>query len=126
MLLNEWLNYRKAGIMDGLTNRLQGPYEILELEDGQTKEIRPVRWEKGTVVIYPQHKPTGKEVLAVRLHVAEADKDFSPFYWDVTSQTLNAQLLPYLLSREAGTYVLVIQKHGIAPKARFTLQVRPV
>jgi len=106
--------------------RLEGPFEILELEDQQTKEIQPTGFRIGTVVIYPQHKPTGKEIKAVRLFVAEGAKDFSPYYWDVTSQTLNAQMIPYLESREPGTYVLVITKHGIAPKARFTLQVRPV
>ena len=107
------------------TKRLEGPYEIFELVDGETRALRITRWETGTVVIYPVHKPTGKVVTALRVHVPEDAKDFFPYYWDITGKTLVAQMLPYLQRTGYTEKVFVVTKHGIAPKARFTLEVRP-
>ena len=104
--------------------KLPGPFEILELEDGETLTTGILRWEKGEVEIHPAYKPEGKMITALRIHVPEKDKEYFPYYWDVTSQTLVAQLLPYLerYGYEARTYT--ITKHGIAPRARFTLGVK--
>lgn len=105
--------------------QLDGPYEILELGDGEVKDLRIENYSVGTVTIYPPWRPQGKIVRALRVHVPESEKQFSPYYWDITGQTLIYQLLPHL---EAGDYkskVFRVTKHGIAPKARFTLQVVP-
>lgn len=103
---------------------LKGPYEILELGDGETLTTGVMRFERGEVEIHPSYQPAGKMITALRVHVPEKDKEFFPFYWDITSQTLVAQLLPYLErpGYEARTYV--ITKHGVAPRARFTLEVK--
>ena len=104
--------------------RLEGPFEILELEDEGALTTRIMRWQLGEVEIHPSYKPEGKWIKALRIHVPEADKQYFPFYWDVTSQTLLAQLLPYLerTGYERRTYTIV--KHGVAPRARFTLEVK--
>ena len=103
---------------------LPGPYEIFELEDEETRTTRILRWERGEVEIHPAYKPEGKFIVAMRIHVPEADKDYFPFYWDVTSQTLVAQLLPYLEAPGYERRTYIITKHGVAPRARFTLIVK--
>lgn len=105
--------------------KLEGPYEIFELTDGETRPLRIINYKTGQVVIYPPHQPTGKVVTALRVYVPEDSKDFFPFYWDITGKTLVAQMLPYL---EQGGYqdkVFVVTKHGVAPKARFSLEIKP-
>lgn len=107
-------------------DRIPGPYEILELGDGESLITRITRWEVGEVEIHPSYKPEGKFVAALRIHVPEDDKEYFPFYWDVTSQTLLAQLLPYLELEGFERRRYTITKHGVAPKARFTLGVEKV
>jgi hypothetical protein len=104
---------------------LAGPYEILELEDRGAIALRIRQWELGRVTIYPAHKPTGKVINALRVHVPEGSKPFFPWYWDITGTTLVAQLLPHLQQPGYSEKVFVITKYGVAPKARFTLEVKP-
>lgn len=103
---------------------LPGPYEILELEDEGTLTTKISKWETGQVEIHPAYKPEGKFIKALRIHVPEADKEYFPFYWDVTSQTLVAQLIPYLEQPGYAQRTYIITKHGVAPRARFTLVVK--
>jgi len=106
-------------------NELAGPYEIFELVDREVRELIITKWEQGRVIIYPPHKPGGKVINALRVHVPAETKDFFPYYWDITSKTLVAQMVPYL---EAGGYEgkkFTVTKYGVAPKARFTLEVKP-
>jgi len=104
---------------------LAGPLEIFELVDKEVRELIITKWEQGRVTIYPPHQPTGKVINALRVFVPVKTKEFFPYYWDITSKTLVAQMVPYL---EAGGYEgkkFIVTKHGVAPKARFTLEVRP-
>ena len=102
---------------------LPGPYEILELGDEETLITRVVTWDVGEVEIHPAYKPEGKWITALRIKVPETDKEYFPFWWDITSQTLLAQLVPHLelAGFERKTYR--ITKHGVAPRARFSLEV---
>lgn len=104
--------------------KLPGPYEILELEDEGTLTTKIENWQAGEVEIHPAYKPEGKFITALRIHVPKTDKDYFPFYWDITSQTLVAQLLPYLEQPGWGQRTYTITKHGVAPRARFTLVVK--
>ena len=103
---------------------LPGPYEVLELEDEGILTTKISSFSVGEVLIHPAYKPDGKLIKALRIHVPEADKEYFPFYWDVTSQTLIAQLLPYLEQPGYAQRTYEITKHGVAPKARFTLTVK--
>lgn len=103
---------------------LPGPYEVLELEDEGILQTKISSFEVGEVLIHPAYKPDGKLIKALRIHVPEADKAYFPFYWDVTSQTLIAQLLPYLEQPGYAQRTYEVTKHGVAPKARFTLTVK--
>ena len=103
---------------------LPGPYEIFELTDKEVREVRITGYRTGDVTIHPLHTTQPKVVTALRVFVPGNTKLLGPHYWDITSKTLVAQLLPFL---EAGGYqgkIFTITKFGIAPKARFTLEVR--
>ena len=102
---------------------LPGPYEILELKDRETLTTRIVKWETGKVEIHPAYKPEGKWIIALRIEVPREDKEFFPWYWDVTSTTLVAQLLPQLQVAGFERKTYKITKFGVAPRARFTLEV---
>jgi len=104
--------------------KLPGPFEILELDDGETLETKILRWDLGEVTIHPSYKPEGKDILALRIHVPEESKEYFPWYWDITSQTLVAQLIPYLRAPGFENKEYSITKHGVAPRARFSLVVK--
>ena len=121
-----WMRYKRGIIMDADLKELPGPYEILELNDGQTLELQIKSYSTGSVTIYPAHAPGGKVIAALRLHVSKRYKPYFPWYWDVTSKFLVAQLLGYLEAGDFQNKRFVITKHGTAPKARFELQVIPI
>lgn len=108
--------------------RLPGPYEILDLEDRQSVTLRVVSWERGSIIIHPRYRgaPAEKEIVALRLHLAAGVKPYPPMYYDVTSKTLQAQFMPYLMAADFERYEYVVTKYGVAPKARFTLERRSI
>lgn len=108
--------------------RLPGPYELLDLPDRGSARLRIVSWEQGLMLIHPKYPgaPREQEIPVLRVHVREGTKPTPPMYWDLTSKTLQAQLLPFLVERGYEAYEYVITKFGVAPKARFTLEQVPV
>jgi len=104
---------------------LPGPYEILELADGQSIEIRPIRWEIGKAEIQPRDGRPPKVIRILRVHVDPAEKPTLPHYWDITSQHLVAGLVGQLEARRGRPARYRITKHGEGPSARFTLEVLP-
>lgn len=102
---------------------LSGPYEILELGDKGVKDLVILNYVVGRMTIHPRPGGIPKEIVAMRVWVPDTIKTLYPDYYDITSQTLIAQLLPIL---EAGDYVLkvfTIQKFGTGPTARFSVSV---
>ena len=108
--------------------RLPEPYEILDLGDGASEAFVPVKYERGTMIIHPRYRgaPAEKEIPVLRVHVRTEDKAFFPHYWDVTSKTAAAQLLPMLMDPRARDYMITVTKHGVAPRARFTVSRAPL
>ena len=102
---------------------LPGPFEILEMQDQEQIHFRVHRWEIGETLIHPAYKPEGKWIRAMRLHVDQETKKFFPYYWDVTAQTLIAQLEPLLKSRTGPVWTFAVTKHGTGPRARFSVEV---
>ena len=98
--------------------------EILELGDEGTFEVRPISFKHGKTTIRTPKYPEGKSIDVLRLWVRPEEKMLGPNYWDITSQTLIAQLLPYFEAAEWRGKTFRITKHGVAPQARFTLEVR--
>lgn len=104
---------------------MESPFEILELADGQMVEFRILKWELGETVIHPRFPgaPAEKRINALRVHVPPKFKALFPHYWDITSKTLIAQLLPYLEKRGFEKKTFRVRAHGVAPKKRFTLEI---
>mgnify|MGYP001571515413 CR=1 FL=1 len=98
--------------------------ELLEMADGQSLDLRIPKWEIGELDIHPAYGERVKRIRALRVWVPPEDKRLGPPYWDITSQTLIAQLEPYLGVETFRTRVFRVTKYGIAPRARFTLEVR--
>lgn len=97
--------------------------EILELGDGGTYTLQPISWKLGKYKIFTTRRPDGKVIQVLRVWVPKEEKQVGPNYWDITSQTLIAQILPYLEVAGYGTRRFTITKHGMGPTARFTLEV---
>ncbi len=110
------------------TGRLPEPYEILDLGDGESKSFVGVRYERGTMMIKPRYRgaPAEKEIPVLRVHVRKEDDPFFPHYWDITSKTCMAQILPMLMDPRARDYLITVTKYGVAPRARFTVARAPL
>jgi len=106
---------------------LPGPYELLDLPDRGRVSLKIMTWERGTMIIHPNRGegPTEKEIEVLRVHLAVGVKDYPPMYYDITSKTLMAQMLPMFYERGYENYTYVITKYGVAPRARFTLERIP-
>lgn len=107
---------------------LPGPYELLDLPDRGEVSLKISSWERGSILIHPKYPgaPSEKLIEALRVHLMPGVKDFPPMYYDITSKTLNAQLLPLLSAADFKDYAYKIVKHGVAPRARFTLERTPL
>ena len=102
---------------------LAGPYEIFELSHQEVREFRVVKWQLGTMRIETAEEPAGKTVKALRVYVTAASKPIGVNWWDVTSQTLIAQILPELELPGFEAKLFTVTKYGERPKARFTVKV---
>lgn len=114
--------------MAEMLRRLPGPMEYLDLPDGGSARLRVVSYERGSSVINTTRRgqPAEVEIPVLRVHLAPGVKPYPPEYYDITSKTLQAQLLPMLMERGFENYEFVVTKHGVAPRARFTLERVPV
>lgn len=103
------------------TRPLPGPMEIMEMADGESRTFIVEKWDQGTTQITMQRNGQSqtRTINVLRLHVPVADKKIGMPYWDLTAQTLIAQLLPLLPGAQASKRRIRIIKHGVAPLARF-------
>ena len=102
---------------------LKEPMEILDLPDGGSVKLHILGFEEGQTNIMPKGGTELKTIDVLRLFVPPADKPHFPHYYDVTSKTLRAQLLPLLPAYIEAQRLLTITKRGIAPAARFSVEV---
>jgi hypothetical protein len=102
---------------------LPGPFEILELRDGQSVTLRVRDWEHGKVWIQPRDGRDRKQVLALRLHLQAGIKATLPQYYDVLGQHLVAGLWPYLSRPDYPGQAFKITMHGSPPQGRPSLEV---
>jgi hypothetical protein len=109
--------------MNGELKEIQGPYDILDMKDGETQTMQIRRYEKGTMKIVTAEKPEGKTIPVLRVWCVKETKQIGAPYWDITSQTLIAQMMPYLEAGEYENRKFAVTKYGVAPRARFTLTV---
>jgi hypothetical protein len=126
---------------------LPRPYEIMELADGDRLKLRIKGYTYGTIRILPTGWETrvksdlqrgqidqalatvllrdGKPIAALRIVVDQVSKPVGLGYWDITSTTLIAQLLPFLETAGYRAKTFTITAFGVAPKKRFSLEVTP-
>lgn len=97
---------------------LAKPIEIFDLADGESVRIRIQKFERGEVDIQTRAAPAARKVDALRLWVPPGDKPLGAPYWDITSGTLIARLLPVLDNLVASQRYIKITKFGVAPIAR--------
>ena len=104
---------------------LEQPYEVLELPDKESVTLAIHGYVEGDMDIKPRYPgaPEIKRIHALRLHVVPTYKTIGPPFWDVTSQTLIAQLRPHLKDLVAKKTPFTITAHGVAPKKRFSLEI---
>ena len=108
--------------------RLAGPIEFLELADAQSATLRVISYERGSTVIKTIRRgvEVDLEIPVLRVHLAPGAKLYPPMYYDISSKTLTAQLLPLLSEPGFEKYEYIITAHGVAPRKRFTLERRPI
>lgn len=104
---------------------LSSPMELLDLPAEGELVTRVTKWEQGVTTIKPARAPDGVEVTVFRLHVPLEDKKQAPQYWDVTATTLHPSLLAHLPTIVADRRWIRIRKFGVAPRARFQLEIFP-
>jgi len=104
---------------------LPEPYEILELRDGEGVTLKVSGYVRGEMRIKPRYPgaPEEKVIRALRLQLSAGVKTVGPSFWDVTSQTLIAQLTPHLEDLVRSGREFRITAHGEAPRKRFTLEL---
>ncbi len=103
---------------------LAAPAELLDLTNEGQLVTRVVRWEQGPMTIKPPRAPGGVTIQVTRLHVPPEDKPHAPAYWDVTAQTIQPTLAAMLPTVVGGRWLRIV-KHGVAPRARFSVDVLP-
>jgi len=101
------------------------PFELLDMQDGETKVLRIVRWEFGKCFIHPRDGREPRWVPCLRVWVPAEDKATIPDYWDITSKHLANALRGYLTRGDHERYAFKVTKHGRPPTARFTLDALP-
>jgi len=105
--------------------KLAGPYEVFELSDKQSLELLITGYQKGEVEIHPRYAgaPASKTVMAMRVFVDPTTKAMGPAWWDITSQTLIAQLEPFLANVAKAPRRVKLTAHGVAPSKRYSVEL---
>jgi len=106
---------------------LAGPYELLELMDKQSLELVITGKQVGEIEIHPRYAgaPASKVVKALRALVDPRTKALGPAWWDITSQTLIAQLDPFLARIPTEGVKVKLTAHGVAPTKRYSVELVP-
>lgn len=105
--------------------RMPEPFELLEMSDGQVRDLRVESWTLGKATIHPRDGRPAKEIPVLRVHVPAADKLTLPAYWDVTSKHLVAALVGHLEAGNAKGRTFRITWHGTGARGRPSLEVLP-
>jgi hypothetical protein len=104
---------------------LSGPFEFLELRDGEGVRLAVAGWEEGLLTIHPRLRdaPAERTVRVLRLRLKPGFKAYGPPYWDVNAQTLIAQLEPLLPGLAETGREFIITAHGNPPKKRYSIRL---
>jgi hypothetical protein len=104
---------------------LPKPYEIYEWVDGKTETWTVLSWEVGDLEIVLRSREGTKEVTVLRIHVPPEEKTHEPYYWDLTSARLVAQLRGILPPSGVGRPRISVTAIGAAPRTHFSVTTIP-
>ncbi|MDH5199601.1 MAG: hypothetical protein OEW93_01835 [Candidatus Bathyarchaeota archaeon] len=104
---------------------LAEPYDYLELEDGESLEVRIQGFLEGESVIRPRYEgaPETKRIPCLRLYAAPGAKPIGAPWWDVTSKTLIARLRPHLKDLAASKGPFTVTAYGSGRRKRFSVEI---
>jgi len=123
---------------------LPEPIELLDLEHGNAISLAIDRFEMGQTLIHPT-QPTPRHVRihmqqfgltappvagtpisvmvpALRVFGTRLDKPSPLHYWDITSKTLQADLLPRLIANQGGVLTVTLTANGYKPTKRYSVE----
>lgn len=99
---------------------LPPPYELLELRDGESKDLTGLGSDKGKMTI--KVEGVDKVIDALRVFVPRVEKPAGRPYWDITSTTLIADVEPKLgRILDEGRIRIRIKAFGSGKRKRFTV-----
>ncbi len=104
---------------------LEEPFEYLDLPDRAIMKLRVQSYKLGRGSIRPRYAgaPEVKVNRILRVTVPHTVKPLGPPYWDISSKTLQAQLIPLLDQVISQNREVEVQAFGVAPSKRFTVKV---
>lgn len=128
---------------DGV-RELPGPYELLDLEHGNSITLSLTRGEMGEVAIHPKNitprhiylhmqqndlsappppgMPVTVRIPVLRVHGTRLDEPSPLNYWDISSKRLQANLLPRLKAHEGGILTVTITSNGYKPTKVYSVE----
>lgn len=123
---------------------LAEPYEFLDLEHGNSITLNITSYELGTALIHPtaitprqvrlhmmqnglSAPPAAGTPITVRIPVLRVfgqriDKPSPLSYWDISSKTLQANLVPRLALRAGGVLSVTLTAQGYKPTKRYSVE----
>lgn len=130
--------------MDVALPELAEPIELLDLEHGTAISLSIDRFEQGWTLIHPtaitpRHvrlhmqqngltappvpgTPISVRIPVLRVFGTRLDKPSSLRYWDITSKTLQADLLPRLYAYMGGVLTVTLTANGYKPTKRYSVE----
>ena len=131
--------------MDASVAELPGPMELLDLEHQNSITLSLTSYQQGETTIHPKNPgprqvriymqqngltepPTSGTPISIRIPVLRVfgfrvDKPSPARYWDISSLTLQADLLPRLIASSGGTLNVTISANGYKPTKRYSVEV---
>ena len=106
---------------------LEEPMEFMELRDRETAEFHVTAYEIGEIDIVPRYPgaPATKRIRCLRVQVPREDKPRFPYYWDITSKRVIAQLRPVLDQIVRDRMLVRITAAGVRPAKWFQVEWIP-
>jgi hypothetical protein len=128
---------------DGV-RELPEPIELLDLDHGNAISLAIDRFEMGQTLIHPTQitprhvrlhmiqnnltappatgTPISVMIPVLRVFGTRLDKPSPLHYWDISSKTLQADLLPRLIANQGGVLTVTLTANGYKPTKRYSVE----
>ena len=124
---------------------LPSPIELVDLEHGASMKLRIDKYERGTIAIHPKTvsvrhlrlhmdqrglteppvagTPITVDIPALRVYGERLDESSPAKYWDITSLTLQADLLARLYASQGVPLTVTLTANGYKPTKRYSVEI---